>query len=1065
MYKIKTSLVRACFFVWVLLSATLAFAQINPAETLPVDSKVKIGKLDNGLTYYIRQNKKPEQKVELRLVVNAGSINEDDDQQGLAHMSEHMAFNGTTHFKKNDIVSFLQEIGVGFGNDLNAYTSFDETVYILPIPTDKPDNLEKGFQVLEDWAHNVTYLNDDIDGERAIILEESRLGKGANDRMLKKYLPKLLEGSKYANRIPIGIDSIIKNFPHDAIKRFYKEWYRPDLMAVMVVGDIPVEKAEEMIKKHFTGLTNPAGERTREYAKVFPYSNTTSMVLTDKEATNTVVNVIYPFVKKDPSITVGGYRNDLVEQLFTTMLNLRLQELTQKENPPYVFANAGFSGFARGYEAFSIATGAGAGDPLKALNAAVTEIERVKKYGFTASELERAKKSIQASYERAYNNRDKTESDGLVEEYIRNFLEQEPIPGIEKEFEYVKAMFPAITLDEVNAVINRIKDQKNYFVFSTGPEPKPTDKTINENDLTATIAAAEKADIKPYEEKAVAASLLKVLPKAGKVVSTTTNKAAGTTELKLSNGVSVTLKSTDFKNDQVLMGAVRPGGKDNYGIKDKYNAEYAIPVVTSMGVGDFAPTDLKKVLAGKTVTVAPQIGYTIDGMRGNSSVKDMETMFQLMYLYFTAPRMDTALFKSYVQRNKSQYAMLSANPQAAFVDTLYKTLYKSNPMARIFVPNSSYFDKINVARAYEIYKERFSNAYGMNFVFTGSFKNEQIIPLIEKYIASLPAQPAKFAFTDNKVRPVAGKKDLQINRGKEEKSLVIQVYSGEIPYSEKLALDADAVTEVLNIRIIEELREKIQGIYGGGIYGGLQKVPYPHYEFVVQLPCGPEKADTLIKALRKEIDAVIKNGPTQANLDKVKQQWREEHKTAIKENETWLEQLLDNKFPGNDMSYFLNYEQYVDKLTTKDVQQAAAKMLNGSNMFTALLMPENYSKPLPGAEKQTGGRDNEVLQTIELSNPNIQLELVDNGQVDGDIVTVYFNGQQVISKQTLTDKAIKFTVAAKPGRINTLVMFAENMGTVPPNTGILKITADGKEYNVTVSSDEKKNGAIVFKLK
>ncbi|HET9057432.1 MAG TPA: insulinase family protein [Chitinophagaceae bacterium] len=940
MYKIRLHTFTLLFFVWAVISAGISKAQINLSEKIPVDSKVKIGKLDNGLTYYIRENKKPEQKVELRLVVNVGSISEDDDQQGLAHMVEHMAFNGTTNFKKNDIVSFLQEIGVGFGNDLNAYTSFDETVYILPIPTDKPGNLEKGFRVLEDWAHNVTYLDEDIDGERAIILEESRLGKGANDRMFRKYFPKAFEGSKYANRLPIGVDSIIKNFPHNAIRRFYKEWYRPNLMSVIVVGDITVDKAEEMIKKHFAGLTNPVNPRTRESAAVPPYKGSAFMVVTDKEATGNICNVIYPFSIDETSTTVGDYRKDLVEQLFTTMLNFRLQELTQKENPPFLFANAGFNSFVRGYDAFGITTASGANDPLRALSAATTEVERVKKFGFTQNELERAKKNILASYERAYNNRDKTESENYVEEYIRNFLEQEPVPGIEKEFDYVKTMLPSITLEELNATIGKIKDQRNYFVFTTGPDPKPTDKLIKETDLMETMAAVEKADIKPYEEKAVAATLIKTLPKPGKVVSTLFNKATGVTELKLSNGATVTLKSTDFKNDQVLMGAVRAGGKDNYGLKDKYSAEYAIPVVTGMGVGDFSPTDLRKALAGKTVSVSPQLGYSTEGIKGNSSIKDIETMFQLLYLYFTAPRLDTALYKSYIQRSKSQYAILSANPQAAFVDTLYKTFYNNNPLANVFVPNSAYFDKVDVNRAFEIYKEKFGNAYGMNFVFVGSFKNEQIIPFIEKYVASIPSAPAKFSFTDNRVRPVAGKKNLQINKGKEDKSLIIQVYSGEIPYSDKLEMEANALTEVLNIRIIEELREKIQGIYGGGIFGGLQKTPYPHYEFIVQLPCGPEKVDTLLKALRKEIDAVIKNGPTQANLDKVKQQWKEEYKTSVKENERWLAELLDNKFPGSDITYFLSFETYVDKLTTKDVQQAAIKLLGGVNLFTAILMPE-----------------------------------------------------------------------------------------------------------------------------
>ncbi|MBO9565398.1 MAG: insulinase family protein [Niastella sp.] len=464
------------FSRWLLLLAVIiatgpSMAQTTDLKTvLPVDAKVKIGKLDNGLTYYIRQNKKPEQKVELRLVLNAGSINEDDDQQGLAHMAEHMAFNGTTHFKKNDIVSFLQDIGVGFGNDLNAYTSFDETVYILPIPTDKPGNLEKGFQVLEDWAHNVTYLDDDIQTEKPIILEESRMGKGANDRMFKKIYPKLFEGSKYAKRLPIGQDSIIRGFKPDVIRRFYKDWYRPDLMAVIVVGDITPAKAEELIRKHFAALTNPTAPRKREYADVPAYASSDAMVITDKEATSYTVSINYPAFKDVPSSTVGSYRDRLVKQMFVSLTNQRLQELTQQANPPFLFGSVSFGSYARGYDAFGAFAAAGTGDVNKALNAVVEEIERVKRFGFTAAELERAKKTMQANYERAWNNRDKTESDNYVDEYVNHFLQQEPIPGIDKEYEYVKTLVPGITLEEVNAVSKKFKDDKNRFVYVTGPE-------------------------------------------------------------------------------------------------------------------------------------------------------------------------------------------------------------------------------------------------------------------------------------------------------------------------------------------------------------------------------------------------------------------------------------------------------------------------------------------------------------------------------------------------------------------------------------------------------------------
>lgn len=953
----------AAFTQWLLLLVAIfttgqLFAQPgNPdlGAAIPVDPKVKIGKLDNGLTFYIRQNKKPEQKVELRLVLNAGSINEDDDQQGLAHMAEHMAFNGTTHFKKNDIVSFLQDIGVGFGNDLNAYTSFDETVYILPIPTDKPGNLEKGFQVLEDWAHNVTYLDDDIQSEKPIILEESRMGKGANDRMFRKIYPKLFEGSKYAKRLPIGVDSIIRNFKPDVIRRFYKEWYRPDLMAVIVVGDIEPAKAEELIRKHFAGMTNPTAPRKREYAEVPPYAATDAMVVTDKEATSYTVSINYPAFKEAPALNIGSYRNNLVKQIFVSLTNQRLQELTQKENPPFLFGSVSFGSYARGYDAFGAFAAAGTGDVNKALNALVEEIERVKRYGFTAAELERAKKSMQANFERAWNNRDKTESDNYVEEYANHFLQQEPTPGIDKEYEYVKTLVPGITLEEVNAVSKKFKDDKNRFVYVQGPEPKAGDKLPEGKDLLAAIDAKEKADIKPYEEKAVATALLTKLPTAGKVVSKTKNALLGTTELKLSNGVTVTLKSTDFKNDQILMGATRPGGKNNYGLADKFNAEYATQLVSTMGIGDFSPTDLRKVLAGKTASVNPTFSAIAEGMRGTSSVKDLETMFQLSYLYFTAPRKDTALFRSYVQRNKSQFANISANPQAVFIDTMYKTMYGNNPLAPIAVPNSAFFDQINLDRSLDIYKERFGDVNGMNFVFVGSFKEEEIIPYIEKYVASLPATSKKFSLVDNKVRPVGGKQSLTVNKGKEEKSLILAFYSGEMPYSEEMDLKAQALSEVLNIRIIEELREKVQGIYGGGTNGGLEKYPYTNYTFVLQLPCGPEKVDTLLKAVKKEFADIAAKGPDTSYLNKVKIQWLEQNKVKMKENATWLGALMDIKFKGDNPDRFVNAEKYINKLTVKDVQQVAKLILDGKNQFYAVQMPENYSnKSEPAAPVKKG---------------------------------------------------------------------------------------------------------------
>ena len=916
------------------------------SDKLTLDPKVKIGHLSNGLTYYIRQNKKPEQKVELRLVVNAGSILEDEDQQGLAHLSEHMAFNGTSHFRKNDIVSFLQTIGVSFGNDLNAYTSFDETVYILPIPTDKPGNLEKGFQIIEDWAHNVSDKAEDIDAERPVVLEESRMGKGAEERIQRKLYPKVFAGSLYAKRLPIGIDSIVKNSSYESLRRFYSDWYRPDLMAVVVVGDIDPLVAEEMIKKHFGSISNPATERARSEVKVPVYTKTEAMVVTDKEATNYVAEIHYSSFKDAASVTLGDFKKDITKEIFTTLINQRLRELTQKENPPFLFAATGFDNFARGYETFSGQVVASSADAKTPLQAFLSELEKVKKYGFTESELSRAKKNILTQSETAFNERDKTESANYADEYIRNFLKHEPIPGVEAENDYNKKLLPEITLKDVNDVASFMNENGNKFIAFTGPEPAAGKSAFpNDVDLLTYANSLDPSAIKPYEEKAVSAELLTKSPLPGKIVSTVIKSdGRGLTEFKLSNGVTVLLKPTDFKNDQVLMSAVRAGGKSNYGLRDKYNAEYTTSVISSMGVGEYSPVNLRKALAGKTVTVAPTLGAHSEGISGSSSLKDMETMFQLIYLYFTSPRRDTGLFRSFIQKNISQMAFLGANPQYAFIDTLYKVAFNNNPLTPIAVPKSEYFTHVDIDRVMQIYKDKFSDVNQMHFVFVGSFKVEQIKPLIEKYIASLPSTNTKFNFRDNNVRTVTGRKRFTVYIGKEQKSLIVQIYSGPVVYNELLQLKANAVSEILNIRIIEELREKIQGIYDGSISLQFEKVPYPHYAYFIQIPCGPEKVDTLLKAMNKEIEDLKKYGCSQVNLDKVKQQWFEQQKVGLKDNSAWLAELVENQFPGNDLRYFTEADQYIKALTVKDIQETAKLLLNGQNVITAVLMPEKVSK-------------------------------------------------------------------------------------------------------------------------
>lgn len=937
LHVLKT--IQQLSLIALLLISPFVSAQTKPEDKLPIDPNVKIGKLSNGLTYYIRKNVKPEKKVELRLVVNAGSILEDKDQQGLAHFTEHMAFNGTKNFKKNELVDFLQSIGVEFGADLNAYTSFDETVYILPIPTDKPENVEKGFLVLEDWASTVAFEDAEIDKERGVVLEEMRLGKGAQDRMNKVILPKLLVGSTYADRLPIGKEDILKNFKYDVIKRFYHDWYRPNLMAVVVVGDIDVAEVEKMVKSHFEKLKNPSKSRPRTSSPIPPRKITEAAVVTDKEATNTVLQIYYSTKQSKDQVTVGDYRESIVKNIFQSMLGQRMQELTQTANPPFVYGGSNLGGFLRGHETFSSFALISKGGVEPAVNAIVQENERARKFGFTASELERTKKNLMKGMERAYSEREKTESENYADEYIRNFLEKEPIPGIENEFTYFKQYVEGISIEEINKFTSTaIPSAENKLIAITAPEKTDFVLPTNENLLTM-VEVAAKTDIKPYEEKVVAASLIAEPPAPGKIMFQKENKEAGYFELTLNNGVKVILKSTDFKNDQVVMTVFRFGGQNLYDAKDRYTAEYAATVVGQMGVGEFSPTDLKKVLAGKSVNVSPRIGSTSEGLSGSCSATDIEAMMQLINLYFTKPRKDDELFTSFVTKQQAMYQNMMSDPRTVFQDTLLRTLYKDNPRGPR-VPNAANFSKIDEQRVLEIYKERFSNANGYTFVIVGAFDISKIKPLIATYIATLPADKSvTTTFKDIGMRPVRGVVKKEVRQGAEPKSFIAIRFTGETKYSDDENLKLQALIELMNIKLIETLREELSGIYGGGMFGSMNKFPYENYSIGVSLPCGPENVDKLIAATFEEINKVKIKDPLEADLNKVKETWKKQYQENMKDNTFWMSQLQQSVEYGGNAAEIFNYEKKVDALTTDDLKAMANKYLDKKNYVQVVLYP------------------------------------------------------------------------------------------------------------------------------
>ena len=942
-------LFKALFFVQLLFITVVTFGQFKLSDPIPLDPNVKIGKLPNGLTYYIRKNLKPEKKLELRLAVNAGSVLENNDQRGLAHFMEHMGFNGSKNFPKNELVDYLQKTGVKFGADLNAYTGFDETVYILPIPTDDPAVVEKGFMVLEDWAFNNLFDKNEIEKERGVVLEESRLSKGSFERMSRQYFPKLFNGSKYAERLPIGTDPVLKNFKHETLKSFYKNWYRPNLMAVIVVGDIDPAEAEKKIKAHFSKFTNPANAPVRP--AITPIAQRTkpeAMVVTDDEATNNILQ-IFNFIKPARKIkTWGDYRENIVEELISSLINQRLNELTQKADPPFVFGYTGYQSFLRGYNTFISAALLGDNPMQEAMDALISETNRARQFGFLASELDRAKAAMLNGAEKGFLEKDKTLSGQIVGEYVQHYLNSDPVPGAEQHFKFLQQILPGIKLDEINAAAKKMPSTANSFALLQAPT-KMKDKLPTNDALLNSIVAANKKPVTAYEEKAIAASLLDKEPVAGKITAETKNEKLGTTDLTLSNGVTITIKPTKLQNDEIAMDAWRWGGYGNFDLADKDNAKSAAQIINEMGLKDMSPTDLQKFLAGKTVEVFPYINPSEEGIEGSSSVKDFETLLQLMYLYYTQPRKDEALFKSYISKNKSMLQFVMQNPQAWYADTVNRILYNNHPWSDGVIPKPQDLDKLNLDKLFSIYQQIYGNAYGMHYTFVGNIDVEKAKPLLEKYIGSLPATPKENKYKDNGVRMVKGMTEANLKRGKESQSTINIFFEGETEYNRDAKLHLAALIEVLNIKIIEKLREDMSGIYGGGLKGSISKRPYPHYTISGSIPCGPENVEKLTNAFMNIIKDAQEKGIDQKDLDKVRETWKKQYHVNLQSNDWWLTGLSTAWIDQSNPESLLDYEKRVDALKVEDLQNAAKKYLTLNNMVKAVLYPES-SNITPGVK-------------------------------------------------------------------------------------------------------------------
>jgi zinc protease len=908
------------------------------SDYIPIDKNVTIGNLDNGIKYYIRQNKKPENRAQLRLVINVGSILEDKDQQGLAHFVEHMCFNGTEHFQKQELIDFLESIGMRFGADINAYTSFDETVYMLQLPTDSLELVDKGFLVLQDWAHAVSFDSVEINKERGVILEERRLGRGAAARMRDKQLPVLLKDSKYAERLPIGQKAVLDTFHHESLTSFYREWYRPDLMAVIAVGDFDVATIENLIKAHFSQIKSSDKPRERKIFPVPDHNETLFSIASDVEATQTRASIYYklPLVKER---TVQDYRDQLVESIYNAMFNKRLQELQKQPDPPFIFGSSGKGNFVRSKDFYALSCMVKDNGLKRGLETILKEARRVKLHGFTATELERQKKSAMRRMERAFKESDKAESRRYASEYIRNFLTEEPMPGIEYEFEIYKTYLNGITLEEVNALAGKWIKDSSRVITVTHPEREGIEE-ITEQQLSAILNSTDQIAVEPYVDDVLDEPLLDKIPMPSEIIKESYNEKLELTEWQLANGIKIYLKPTDFKNDQIMLTSTSPGGLSLIPDSLIVAAQTATTVIQQGGIGKFSDTQLKKLLADKVVSASPYIGQLTEGVYASSSINDVETMFQLIYLYFTSLRKDSTAFNAYRDRMSAMIKNKSLSPESAYGDTINVTLTQNNPRYKPWT--SETLDQMDIDKSIDIYLDRFADASDFTFFMVGNLDLEKIKPLVKTYLGGLPVTNREEKWKDVSYEYPTGIIEKKVYRGKEPKCYSTIVFTGDFEWNRKNRVVADAMLDVLQIKLREKLREDLGGTYGVSVYGSYPHYPKEEYSINIRFGSDPQRVNELKSVVFTQIDSLKNYLVDEDYLNKVKEIYYRDYESNLKENRFWLNNLEHKFFHNEDMNEILDYANLVKSISLANIQRAAAKYFNMNNYVRVTLFPEEW---------------------------------------------------------------------------------------------------------------------------
>lgn len=926
---------------------TLHAQPITDKGVVPFHAKVRTGTLPNGVPYYILHNERPKNRVELVLTVNVGAVLEDDNQNGFAHFCEHMAFNGTTSFPKNELVGFLESTGIRFGADLNAYTNQDETVYLLTLPSDKPEIVESGVKVLRDWAGYVSYTTEDINAERGVVVEEWRTRQGAESRVQHAHRNAMYFGSKYAERDVIGDTNVLLRSDAENARRFYRTWYGPQNMAIVVVGDVDVDAFEKTLRATFV-LPEGIEKRTQKRPTVLlpGHADTKISIASDPELQMASVMLLV----KHPGDTVrtyGEYRKSIVRSLAQQMLNARYAELTQKSKPPFSGAATAWFGLVRENRMmYNTATAAGK-NILVTFNALLTELERARRHGFVVTELQRAKDDLMARMEQYYNERNSTESMQLAQELTRHVLERESVPGIEHEFAIYKHYVPGITVEECAAAVREMLTDENRVVTISVPDGngyvKPTEEQVR-----SLMAAIKDKNIPPYEDAVPTEPLLAAAPARGKIVARKNNPDLGTEVWRLSNDAIVYVKKTDFKADEILFQSIASGGQSVGNEDDHITLSNTADIIDVSGIATFGPTQLQKMLQGKSVGISPYIERFHHGMRGQTTPKDMKTLFELIYLYHTAPRLDNDAIASWKTRARSQLEQRDKNPQASLIDTLRAVMSQYHPRSRQLTIDN--IDSIKQDLALSFYRKLFTGASTTSYSFVGNFDMAQLEEYVETYIASLPKATDPISWIDDGIRPPQGKITKNIYKGEDPKSFVVLYMHGGAPYNLVNRYQASTLAEIMSIRLRELIREDKGGVYSIAAQGMLQKDPEQSYSMLVFFGCDPARADELVTAIKAEIASLTAKPVSDDYIQKVREIQIKEREVSKATNAFWMSTIATIVKDGEASDIVQRRDKLVDALAANTIFEAAKQYLITPNVALFVLRPEGAANQMPAGK-------------------------------------------------------------------------------------------------------------------